>query len=177
MKFWLKGLIIGIVICFIIYLPYLLISTEATLNDPSKKFYYERFQLCEPCDTPRDLDCVVNLCKDVETEEFNKYPPQNLKGESLPLEEVLEYRCSKHPDIQSGCVDCFINGFCGYSQYPGFYYGKNPTIINSLLNFRTFQNAFRYSPVRSINLIWIFLIILILSSLIGYSMGKMKSKK
>ena len=177
MKTWLKGGLIGLGICFLIYLPLLIISAKITLNDPARKLYYERFELCEQCGMPRDLDCVIELCKDFVTEEYEENPPKNTPGIYYSLEEALEFKCSKHPDLESGCKDCFVNGFCGYSQYPGFYYGKEPTFANSLFNFRTFQNAFRYTPIRGISMSWIFLIIIIISSLIGLIIGKQKVKK
>jgi hypothetical protein len=178
MKSWLKGGLIGLIICLCLYLPFWYYSTQATQE--ARQFYYERFQLCESCGIPRNINCVIEKCNVVETEEYKKISSETIKSRSrirnYTLEEHLNLECSNHPDIEDGHPEAFINGFCGYSQFIGFNYGKKPTLIGSFFNLHTITEAFDMSGMIGIPLMFFFILIILISLIIGFIVGKIKSR-
>ena len=140
-----EGAVLGFILGLAITLYFMAGTAKFSLEQ--QNFYWERYNLCLPCGEPRDLNCVIDLCKN--NPEYLQNPIV-CEGGDLP----------DRPDA-------FINGFCGHNQWNGFGYGKEPTYLKSLLSTHTFKETWDGIGMTSMIFYFIFPFLTILGMVIG----------
>ena len=150
MKTWLKGGLIGLIIVFLIFTSFWVIAAKERYEH--KNYIYEKFELCKPCNfqlpfqteysknymgnigivDSKDLDCIIEKCKQYHTKEYLDRPL------TMSLESWLKTTCTgsrfiKRPDI-------FIYSFCSIDKNGNFIHGSKPTIFNTIFDYWTFED-------------------------------------
>ena len=130
-KMW--GSWIGLII-FLLILP----SGNFSNDLRSKEYAWERYNLCIQCGELKNLDCVIELCK----EKSGEISQEDLDFIHMTKQSYIDISCSNHPDIESGHPQAFINGFCGYDMWRGFNYGEKPNKILTYFSLHNYKQSF-----------------------------------